>query len=294
MEKRILVPITPSDVSRKVIRRADRWAQRTGAVLRFLHVRPVISPVDVNFSYGAITVEGDSGEVEGFLRTRNIKSAYSVALRTGVIYTQIVEEEKRFKADLIIMAAHSHTAFARFFLGSNTDYTIHHSRCPVFVFKDTMEPENNRIVVPLDYSAVNKSVISKADEWASRSNSKLHFIHVAIPPGHPRHSGDYGWTRECAGEIGESRKSDRIGSISSEQREKLTNYLESMKIEAEYDCTVGFGKPYLEILNLQKRLKANLIMMATHSHTLLNRIFVGSNTDYLLHHSDCSMYIYKE
>ena len=294
MEKRILVPITPSNVSNKVIRKADQWGQRTGANLRFLHVRSIIRPVDVNFSYGAISIEEDSGELDKYLNTLDIKSAYSVAVRTGVIYTQIIEEEKRFKADLIIMAAHSHTAFARFFLGSNTDYTIHHSTCPVFVFKATMQPENNRIIVPLDYSEVNQSVISIADAWASQSQSRLHFVHVVAPPEDAHYSGNYVWGREYAEEIHERRRSDRINRISSKQHEKMANYLDSMKLHAAYDCTIKFGKPYLEILHLQRSLNANLIMMATHSHTLLNRIFVGSNTDYILHHSNCSMYIYKE
>ncbi len=48
MEKKILVPITPSDVSKDLIIRADTWAQRTGAEIRFLHVRSIVNPLDIN------------------------------------------------------------------------------------------------------------------------------------------------------------------------------------------------------------------------------------------------------
>ena len=44
---------------------------------------------------------------------------------------------------------------------------------------------------------------------------------------------------------------------------------------------------------LQERLNAGLIMMAAHSHTLMSRLIMGSNTDYLVHHAACPMYIYR-
>ena len=34
-------------------------------------------------------------------------------------------------------------------------------------------------------------------------------------------------------------------------------------------------------------------MLAGHDHTVAGRIFLGSNTDYLLHHVDVPMYVFK-
>jgi nucleotide-binding universal stress UspA family protein len=293
MEKKILVPITPSDVNKEVIHRADIWGQRTGAEIRFLHVRSIVNPLDINFSFGGMTADKDYEELEKYLQSQNLKSKYSIAVRTGIIYSQIIEEENSFEPDLIIMAAHSHTAIARLFLGSNTDYTIHHCRCPVFVFKATMEPEGNNIIVPLDYSDVNKRVISIADEWANRTNSQLHFVHVALPPGDAHYSGNYVWIKDNIGNLDERRQFERIKNLSLEEKQKLESYISDFDLKSSYALSIKFGKPYLCVLDLQKELKANMIVMATHSHTLLNRIFVGSNTNYLLHHTNCSMFIYK-
>lgn len=294
MEKKILVPITPSDVSKELIARADIWGQRTGAELRFLHVRSIVNPLDINFTFSVIPIEQEQEELTEYLNRLNIKSNYSINIRSGVIYSQIIEEEQAYKPDLIMMAAHSHTILARLFLGSNTDYVVHHSSCPVFVYRRLDQQEKTSIIVPLDYSGINLEVIKFADEWANRTDSRINFIHVASSPNDVRFSGDYVWIKET-NYANESRRSDdRIRNISLEEKQKLESYVEKQNVTANYNTIVRFGKPYQEILNLQKEIDAKWIMMATHSHTLLNRIFIGSNTDYLLHHSDATMYIYKK
>ena len=80
--------------------------------------------------------------------------------------------------DLIIMAAHSHTVLDRYFLGSNTDYVVHHCHCPVYVHKQHTGTFSNKIIVPLDYTEVNKPVVKYADDWAQRTGAELYFIHV--------------------------------------------------------------------------------------------------------------------
>jgi nucleotide-binding universal stress UspA family protein len=294
MEKKILVPITPSDVSKELIARADIWGQRTGAELRFLHVRSIVNPLDINFTFSVIPIEQEQEELTEYLKRLDIKSKYSINIRSGVIYSQIIEEEQAYQPDLIMMAAHSHTILARLFLGSNTDYVVHHSTCPVFVYRRKDQQEKTSIIVPLDYSGINIEVIKFADEWANRTNSRINFIHVPASPSEVKFSGDYVWIKDTAFENDNRRSNDRIRNISLEEKQKLESYIEKQHITAKYNTIIKFGKPYLEILNLQKEINAKWIMMATHSHTLLNRIFIGSNTDYLLHHSDATLYIYKK
>lgn len=294
MEKKILVPITPSDVSKDLIVRADIWGQRTGAELRFLHVRSIVNPLDINFSFSVIPIEQEQEELTDYLKRFEIKSNYSAKIRSGVIYSQIIEEEQEYNPDLIMMAAHSHTTLARLFLGSNTDYVVHHSKCPVFVYRRIDKQENTSIIVPLDYADVNSEIIKFADEWACRTDSKIYFIYVSPNPSDARYSGDYVWVKDPALPGESRREDDRIKNLSLEQKEKLDGYIRQQDVKANHESVIKFGKPYVHILNLQKNINAKWIMMATHSHTLLNRFFLGSNTDYLLHHSDATMYIYKQ
>ena len=232
-------------------------------------------------------------ELSEFLKRLDLKSKYSINIRSGVIYSQIIEEEQAYQPDLIMMAAHSHTTLARLFLGSNTDYVVHHSINPVFVYRRKDQQEKTSIIVPLDYSEINKEVIKFADKWANRTNARINFIHVSPAPNDVRFSGDYVWIKEAAPADDNRRTDDRIRNVSLEEKQRLESYIEKQNITAKYNTIIKFGKPYQEILNFQKEINAKWIMIATHSHTLLNRIFIGSNTDYLLHHSDATMYIYK-
>ena len=67
-----------------------------------------------------------------------------------------------------------------------------------------------------------------------------------------------------------------------------------MKITVPEKRLVLFGNSsYSRILEYQKEVQAGLLMLAGHDHTVAGRLFLGGNTDYLLHHIDVPMYVYK-
>ena len=43
-----------------------------------------------------------------------------------------------------------------------------------------------------------------------------------------------------------------------------------------------------------QRLEADLVIMSTRSHTMLGRLLLGSNTDYVMYHVHCPIYIFKK
>ena len=45
---------------------------------------------------------------------------------------------------------------------------------------------------------------------------------------------------------------------------------------------------------MQKAHKPAMMMMAAHSHTAIGRMLMGSNTDYLVHHANSPMLIFKD
>ena len=49
---------------------------------------------------------------------------------------------------------------------------------------------------------------------------------------------------------------------------QLNHFVKTLGVKSEYNSyTLGTGKPYSEILKIQKMTQAGLIMMAAHSHT---------------------------
>jgi nucleotide-binding universal stress UspA family protein len=60
-----------------------------------------------------------------------IKCSFEV--RPGVALQVILEEEERFDAELLVIAASGRSRVSRFFLGSTADRIIRQSHCPVLV-----------------------------------------------------------------------------------------------------------------------------------------------------------------
>lgn len=283
MQKQILVPIDYTDISKDAIKLADAWAQRNQNKICFLHSAqkgnyPDELPVpEAPFFYH----ETDSKDIKAhhnqlleFLEYQNITSDYQTLYGYGKPYLQILAAEKKLDADMILMAAHSHTALGRLLMGSNTDYVSHHSRCPLYVYKHSKTEFSKRILLPVDYTDINKPVIKLADEWAQRTGDELILFHVTLAD--------------------EGVSSVEYDYEISGNDNYLEQYAESLSIKSNYrTISVGGVKSYVEILKAQKHLKTRLIMMASHPHTAAERFLTGSNTDYLLHHADCPMYVYK-
>jgi nucleotide-binding universal stress UspA family protein len=53
------------------------------------------------------------------------------------------------------------------------------------------------------------------------------------------------------------------------------------------------GKHYEKILELEHELQPQLIVMAAHTHSFMHRLFLGSNTDHVLHEAKIPVYVYK-
>ena len=75
----------------------------------------------------------------------------------------------------------------------------------------------------------------------------------------------------------------------------INEFLSGHKINVPYKSVVLFSNSsYLRLLEYQQDTNAMLIMIAGHDHSVAGRIFLGSNTDYLLHHVNIPIYVHKE
>lgn len=115
------------------------------------------------------------------LATLNLKSEFDLSHESGTQNFKIVELVESVGKDLVIMAAHSHTMLGRLFMGSNTDYVVHHVHFPIYVHRQTKSDLVKIVLVPLDFSEANRMVVEKAVAWAERTESEVHFVHVMTP-----------------------------------------------------------------------------------------------------------------
>ena len=76
------------------------------------------------------------------------------------------------------MTTHHHSTFEWFFLGSNTDYLLHHLQVPLFVYRQSQPKWERVLAVPLDFTDTDTPLLQWADEWAQDDDLTLHFLYV--------------------------------------------------------------------------------------------------------------------
>ena len=140
--KRILVPVDGSAVSDRGLKEAMKMARAPGSRVRLLHV------IAEYGAYMNTEVAMDIGPVlEGMrkaghrtlervgrrARAAGLKFESGLVESAGRVADTIVEEAKRWRADLIVMGTHGRRGVKRMLLGSDAELVIRYSRVPVLL-----------------------------------------------------------------------------------------------------------------------------------------------------------------
>ena len=143
MYKRILVPVDGSTTSNRGLREATGLARQHGARVRLLHVvdesvlalAPEVGVVDITDSL----VEAGK---------KVLKNAQAVAERQGVkaeialrenlvgrVADAILNEARKWRADLIVMGTHGRRGISHMLLGSDAEGVLRSSPVPVLLVR---------------------------------------------------------------------------------------------------------------------------------------------------------------
>lgn len=294
MANQIIVPITPSDVSREMVRMANDWGNLTDTELNFIHVRSknFMQGKRMLFTQDETLKKRDIQQMEKFIKSQNVTANYSLASVSGETHLKIIEQEAKLNPDFILIPAHAHTAFKRVFLGSNTRYILNNSKGSVYIYRKPEKKLNNIMIVPLDYSETNTALVKSAKILAQRTDAELVFIHVSdsFSPDTTKPDDIWDWDQHLEED---KQKIEQQKEMREGQREKLGNYVADFNIESKYKTVVEFGRAYQHIMELQKMTDANLIMVAANSSYAEKKNAVGRTAKYLIYDSTCSVYLHK-
>ena len=141
--KRILVPVDGSAVSDRGLKEALRLAREAGARVRLLHV------VAEYVAYANAEAAVDIGPILEGLREGGRKTLQRIERRArvpgvrvettlaenpgGRVADTIVDEAKRWRADLIVMGTHGRRGVKRMLLGSDAELVMRHTPVPVML-----------------------------------------------------------------------------------------------------------------------------------------------------------------
>ncbi len=145
----------------------------------------------------------------------------------------------------------------------------------------------DKIIVPTDFSDFSDLALKKALDLAEACEAKIYLTYVVPEAPDVFKLSKY---------IQEGQKKLQI-EMEKQCKEKFTDqtnrFPNAKKVEIE--TKVFTGKPYKEILDFQKKIKADMIVTGTHgTATPFDGILFGSTAHKIIRHATCSVLIIRK
>ena len=203
---------------------------------------------------------------------------------------EIAEEEN---IDLIVMSTHGRTGIKRWVLGSITERVLQEAPCPVFVIREDQPIQH--MLITLDGSLLAESALAPGLTLAKNLGIKTTLLTVAEP------------NIISAPDVVRLHELDRIehgisDTILDDMNQRKARYFEALPHRypvlknddvLPHEVAIVSGNPAERILNYVAEHEVDLIVMATHGFTGLQRWIYGSVTTKILRRASCAMLIVR-
>lgn len=296
MYKRILVPLDGSELAEKALPYAEELAARLGAEIVIVNVRMPSEDPDKPEQRAYISKIAAVTE-QNVKKSAALKPGEKVKVTSAIIGSkgplihageQIIDYAEKESISLIIIATHGRTGIRRWALGSTANKVAQASVCPVLLIRAGASVPKvvhlEKLLVPLDGSKESETVLPHVEWLAGRLNSRVSLLNVVEPLYHiyssPEAMGYYGgggiikipYTEE-------EMKPSRV--LAEEYIKKVNDKLASEGVKTKYEVKVGAAAD--EIIEAEKGMGADMVVMSTHGHSGFGRFAHGSITDKVVH-----------
>ena len=145
------------------------------------------------------------------------------------------------------------------------------------------------ILLPVDGSELSRKAESECITFAKATGAKVTAIHVVSH--FYLHIQPWGAPRSVHRKI-EKEHEQEATDLAQKMIAKLQAQAQSQGIQFNSVVVVG-DHPYEEIIDCAGKRKCDLIMMASHGHTGLNAMLIGSETAKVLTHAKIPVLVVK-
>lgn len=197
---------------------------------------------------------------------------------------RIVDYTDEKDIDLVVMGTHGRRGVDRMLFGSVTEEVVRETDCPTLTVRTDADAAPGqavrRILVPVDFSDASDVAVDHAREIALTYGAELNLLHVVEQPFYPSAYGIDSVTFPTQEVV------DRVEKQLGEMARTEIGY-EHVMVEA----TVG--DPADEILSYVDDNESDLVVIATHGRTGLDRILLGSVAERVLRQSPSPVFVAK-
>lgn len=264
--KNILIPTDFSSFSKSALRLGAYVASKTDATVHILNI------FQASEDWNRLSAQQQQRfpEIEGRMVDADLKLARlakdpmftgldvkTIALG-GSPYRMIVDYAEKNKIDLIVMGAHGMSELEGPFIGSTAQKVVRIAPCLVLSVKKNFKPTSlKKIVFASNFAESNLSKAFKSiRNFALAIGAKVDFVHINTP--YNFHDTDT------------AEKSMR--DFAAPHRDLKPSFF----IQNDYTTEAG-------IVNISKRIKANMVALATHNRKGRSNYLLGVTETVLLH-----------
>ncbi len=260
-------------------------ARRQGSELHLLHVAPTFGEDPLHSAYTAALDERQfykQLQEEADVRMRAMIDAHEADdVRVKRVHTHgaspapvVIRYARDEGADLIVVGTHGRRGLRRFLLGSVAEEVMRGAGCDVLAVREGASPGFKRLLVPLDLTEGNRQQLDKAAEFARIYDARLDALYVLPEPPLPA----WGVDADVLYELLPDRKKQAAGELAA-----LIAPVAETGLSIEAHLEEGFAARVIH--ESAERVGADLIVIAPHSRSAVERFFLGSITEWVIRHS---------
>ncbi|HZU66340.1 MAG TPA: universal stress protein [Ktedonobacteraceae bacterium] len=308
MYQNILVPLDGSRRAEEAVAVAARLARASGSTIFLLRV---VSMSNQFASYTALeplvtqqAIDSQLEEAKNYLdRLAKEESLANIQTRTLVFFGQpavnILSAAESYGMDLIILSSHGYTGMTRWIMGSVAEKVSHASPVPVLILREGkpplagLHPDGSgslKALVPLDGSAHAEAAIAPAAQLiaglAAPGRGALHLTQVVVMPALEQLS----YSERAM--ILQKAKENLSATVQEIRKGLIANYGDDLHLSITWSVTVDddiaggivrMAENGEDAEGAGTFGRCDMIAMATHGYSGLQRWTLGSITERVLH-----------
>jgi nucleotide-binding universal stress UspA family protein len=186
--------------------------------------------------------------------------------------------------DLVVMGTHGRRGVDRMLFGSVTEEVVRTVPCPTLTVRADADaaPDRalRRLLVPIDFSDASGVAIDHAKEMALTYNAEIDLLHVVNEPTFPAAYGD---------DLPPFPTQEVVERVEAQLSTMAHNDIGSAHVQV----AVRTGPPAKGILDHIDETDCDLVVIASHGRTGLDRMLLGSVTERVLRQSSTPVFVVK-
>ncbi len=261
--RKILCPVAFSDNAMAALDQAAKLARKDDALLYLMHVEfvPIGDPAKLD-PYAKVSTQPDKLRLERIARKHLAKVRHEILVQVGWPAELIEKAAEDLDVDLIAMATHERARIDRLFIGSIAEHVLRTSKRPVLSFgPGTAIGALKKILCLVDFDPDSIAALNFGWRLAQKYSSAICLLRVVPVPFEPSEVPVEPSTPEW-----EQDARARLVKVAAE----------ILGAKTKCELIVRRGDSASAILEVEKELQPDLIVMPSHEQSGLGHLIFGS------------------